>query len=162
MDKKLNKFWRANTLARANAHVFCEARDERLKRADAISCSVGQPAVRLRGSGHQLVVLHPVHVLLDDGFQFLLHLALFLHPSFQVVPHQQVVQGIDATRLLTVELQHIVILTILIYAVEVVHGVGFCGGSGRSPIDSVRWAGCLSAAQCRRACPLAPLRWDQR
>ena len=95
-----------------------------------MTCPVKLPAVRLLRSGHQLVVLHPVHILLDDGFQFLLHLALFFHLSFQVVAHQQVVQGIDATRLLTVELQHIAILAILIDAVEIVYGVGFCGGSG--------------------------------
>ena len=73
----------------------------------------------------QLIVNHPIHVLLYDGLHLKLHFRLFLNFSFEVILHQEVVKRIHTLSLLAIKLQHIAILHILVSAVKIVHGVGF-------------------------------------
>ncbi len=62
----------------------------------------------------QAILRHAFHVLLDDGFQLALHLGLLGELALQVVAHQRILQRIDGTGLLTIELQHMVIFDVLV------------------------------------------------
>lgn len=68
----------------------------------------------------QAILRHAFHVLLDDGFQLALHLGLLGELALQVVAHQRILQRIDGTGLLTIELQHMVIFDVLVDTIEIV------------------------------------------
>ena len=73
----------------------------------------------------QTVLCHSFHILLDDGFQLSFHRFLLVYPPHKVMFHQRVRKGIDGFRMLTIELQHIVVFHVLIDAVQIVDGPCF-------------------------------------
>ena len=80
---------------------------------------------------NEAIFRHSLHILLDDGLQFALHLGplgllglLGLLRLEEVVLHQRIRQAIDRPHLLSVELQDMSMLDILVDAVQVIDSPG--------------------------------------